>query len=143
MFQKYFLTKSFYFSNEYDLTRPFSHSVLRGFNSREFDDRFYYNGSFTERLREQGFESWVQPFICGLIEQKHLTINQKAVSFILISRRDKCRAGMRFISRGADAMGNVSNYAETEQILSFISEDYYEIYTYLQTRGSIPFIWKQ
>lgn len=143
MFQKYFLTKSFYFSNDYDLTRPFSHSVLRGFNSKEFDDRFYYNSSFTEKLREQGLESWVQPFICGLIEQRLLTINQKAISFILISRRDKTRAGMRFISRGSDSMGNVSNYVETEQIMTFINEDFYEVYSYLQTRGSIPIIWKQ
>lgn len=143
MFQKYFLTKSFYFSNEYDLTRPFSNSVLRGFNSKEFDDRFYYNSSFTEKLREQGLESWVQPFICGLIEQRLLTINQKAISFILISRRDKTRAGMRFISRGSDSMGNVSNYVETEQIMTFINEDFYEVYSYLQTRGSIPIIWKQ
>ena len=50
---------------------------------------------------------------------------------------------MRFISRGSDAAGNVSNFAETEQILSFANDDSYDVYTYLQTRGSIPMVWKQ
>jgi hypothetical protein len=143
MFEKYFLTKSFYFSNDYDLTRPFSHSALRGFNAKDYEERFYYNSAFTAKLKEHGLDYWVQPFICGLVEQKLLTINQKAISFILISRRDKSRAGMRFISRGSDSQGNVSNFAETEQILTFINDDSYEVFTYLQTRGSIPIIWKQ
>jgi hypothetical protein len=143
MFEKYFFTKSFYFSNDYDLTRPFSNSALRGFNAKDYEDRFYYNSAFTGRLREHGLDYWIQPFICGLVEQKLMTINQKAISFILISRRDKSRAGVRFISRGSDAQGNVSNFVETEQLLIFINDEHYEVFTYLQTRGSIPIIWKQ
>ena len=118
-------------------------SADRKFRKGDYDDRFFYNSAFTSKLREHNLEYWVQPFICGLVEQRLLTINQKALSFILISRRDKSRAGMRFISRGADAQGNVSNFAETEQILTFINDDCYDVYTYLQTRGSIPIIWKQ
>jgi phosphatidylinositol 4-phosphatase len=34
--------------------------------------------------------------------------------FILITRRDKRRAGTRFFSRGTDLDGNPSNMAETE-----------------------------
>lgn len=143
MFEKFFSTKSFYFSADYDLTNPFSTSVSRSFRSGDYNERYYYNSAFTGKLKEHGLEHWVQPFICGLVEQRLLTVNQKALSFILISRRDKTRAGMRFISRGSDAAGNVSNYVETEQILTFINDDSYEVYTYLQTRGSIPIIWKQ
>ncbi|KAL7578756.1 hypothetical protein ACA910_015987 [Epithemia clementina (nom. ined.)] len=36
---------------------------------------------------------------------------------VLISRRSKWRAGTRFTKRGADATGNVANYAETEQVV--------------------------
>ena len=143
MFEKYFMTKSFYFSYDYDLTHPFSTSAQRNFGNGEYDERFYYNSTFTYKLRERNLEYWVQPFICGLVVQRLLNINQKAFSFILISRRDKSRAGMRFISRGSDAQGNVSNFAETEQILTFINQESYDVYTYLQIRGSIPIIWKQ
>jgi len=38
------------------------------------------------------------------------------LNFIIISRRDKRRVGMRFISRGTDLDGNPSNMAEQEQI---------------------------
>ena len=65
------------------------------------------------------------------MEHRHVTVNQKAVFFILISRRDKKRAGVRFISRGSDLEGNVSNFAETEQILTFVNDDRYDVYTYL------------
>lgn len=145
MFEKFFSTKSFYFSSEYDLTHPFSVSAAKAFKIRkeDFDERFYYNSAFTTKLRDLGLTNWIQPFICGLVEQKLMNISQKALSFVIISRRDKSRAGMRFISRGADPAGNVSNFAETEQILSFINDDSYDIFTYLQTRGSIPVIWKQ
>jgi hypothetical protein len=143
MFDRYFQTKSFYFSQDYDLTRPFSVSASRTFRLGDYDDRFYYNSAFTGKLREHNLEHWVQPFICGLVEQRLLNINQKALSFILISRRDKSRAGMRFISRGADTQGNVSNFAETEQLLTFLNDDSYDVYSYLQTRGSIPLIWRQ
>lgn len=143
MFEKYFQTKSFYFSHDYDLTRPFSVAASRSFRKGDYDDRFYYNSAFTEKLREHNLEHWVEPFICGLVVQKLLNINQKAINFILISRRDKMRAGMRFISRGSDSQGNVSNFAETEQILTFLNDDSYDVYCYLQTRGSIPVIWRQ
>lgn len=143
MFENFFNTKSFYFSDEYDLTNPFSVSAARQFSTTEFEDRFYYNSTFTGKLKDVGLTNWVQPFICGLIEQKLLTVNSKKASFTLISRRDKSRAGLRFTSRGADAHGNVSNFAETEQILTFINEDHFEVLTYLQTRGSIPLLWKQ
>ena len=35
---------------------------------------------------------------------------------LLISRRSKFRAGTRFTKRGADGIGDVANFAETEQI---------------------------
>ncbi len=143
MFQKIFSTNSFYFSAQYDLTRPFAFSASTAFKHKNQDERFYYNSAYVVKLRENGLDHLVQPFINGLIEQRIMNVNQKAINFIMISRRDKSRAGFRFVSRGADSMGNVSNFAETEQIISFMNEDHLIVYTYLQTRGSIPILWKQ
>lgn len=142
MFEKFFNSKSFYFSADYDLTHPFSVQANREFKKAEHDERFYYNSSFTGKFKEHGLDNWIQAFICGLVIHRHMTINQKTITFTLISRRDRSRAGMRFISRGADSMGNVSNFVETEQLFTFINDDSYDVYTYLQTRGSIPIIWK-
>lgn len=74
---------------------------------------------------------------------------------LLISRRSKFRAGTRFTKRGADGKGDVANYAETEQICvvrcNKASDDdhdkeqernaFQEIYSHVQTRGSIPLRW--
>jgi len=69
---------------------------------------------------------------------------------ILISRRSKYRAGTRFTRRGADGTGAVTNYAETEQICLVLEADgtsdgnaeyLEEVYSHIQTRGSIPLRW--
>jgi hypothetical protein len=39
------------------------------------------------------------------------------MSLMIIARKEVCRLGARFFSRGIDKDGNVSNFAETEQIL--------------------------
>jgi hypothetical protein len=143
MFQKIFTTNSLYFSPQYDLTRPFAVLAANAFKSRSFDERFFYNSVYVQKFRDNGLEHLIQPFVSGLVEQRVMNINQKAINFIIVSRRDKTRAGFRFVSRGTDSMGNVSNFAETEQIISFMNEDHFDVYTYLQTRGSIPIVWKQ
>ena len=50
-------------------------------------------------------------------------INGKSFEFSLISRRSCLNAGTRFNVRGSDDEGNVANFVETEQIVSYI--DYY------------------
>jgi hypothetical protein len=58
-------------------------------------------------------------FISGLVAIKYSKVGQMDIEVVLVSRRDKRRMGRRFISRGADLDGNCSNFAETEQIVSY------------------------
>lgn len=55
------------------------------------------------------------------LEKKQLLDNDKKevidISLMIIARKEVCRMGARFFSRGIDKNGNVSNFAETEQIL--------------------------
>ena len=69
---------------------------------------------------------------------------------LLISRRSKYRTGTRFTRRGVDGSGAVANYAETEQICFVLrgdvgsnndASDLIEVYSHVQTRGSIPLHW--
>lgn len=87
------------------------------------------------------------------------TISKYCYDEILISRRSRLRAGTRFTKRGADSTGSVANFAETEQILLLKErcdsatmlknltqsqqQNYRvkEIYSFVQTRGSIPLKW--
>ena len=60
-------------------------------------------------------DDWVAPVISGIVEVsefyrskpnsikiKHIVFSQTEFDFLLISRRDKRRSGMRFVSRGSD-----------------------------------------
>lgn len=145
MFQVFLSRNCFYFSPTYDLTNPLSKlSQLGSFtgNVLTYDDRFFYNKVHLTPFIDGKLNEWVQPFICGLVEYKLLKVAGKNVGFALISRRDKSRAGMRFMSRGCDMQGNVSNFAETEQFMIIHQDSELKMYSYLQTRGSIPVLWK-
>jgi hypothetical protein len=100
--------------------------------------------------------------------QKNITVSsdENAVTSydeILISRRSRFRAGTRFTVRGADAMGDCANFAETEQIcltttmqtttptkgetksndgiIDESSRCLLSVASHVQTRGSIPLRW--
>ena len=71
---------------------------------------------------------------------------------VLISRRSRWRAGTRFTKRGADAVGRVANYAETEQLIltrtaackangGANSSSAIMVQSHVQIRGSIPLRW--
>ena len=76
----------------------------------------------------------------------HSSSSDETRSFLLtlISRRSVKRAGLRYLRRGVDDEGSTANGVETEQILS--STDWSsagKIYSFLQTRGSIPLFFSQ
>jgi len=90
-------------------------------------------------------QNFIYPIINGFFETKPLQEYSKNLSIYLIARKDCRRSGMRFLIRGSDNIGNVTNYIETEQIL--IMKNFYKkknyIYSYIQIRGSIPMKWTQ
>ncbi len=48
-------------------------------------------------------------------------------------------AGTRFLARGLDDQGNVANYVETEQIITYENH----LFSFVQIRGSVPLFWTQ
>ncbi len=60
---------------------------------------------------------WIQPIIMGYLNECHFEVDQHIdIHLILISRRNRHRAGVRMHCRGIDDDGNVANYVETEQV---------------------------
>ena len=127
---------------------------------RTADPRFFWNRGRVHELVEGAGASFVTPFINGFVgaatvhDVDLLALARKAsdgvaanegaasdMTLLLISRRGVTRQGMRFTVRGADAEGNVANFAETEQILTMPGGRAASSYT--QARGSIPLLWEQ
>ncbi|ELP85825.1 suppressor of actin, putative [Entamoeba invadens IP1] len=94
------------------------------------DNRFFWNQNMVQGLPNE----WVTIFVDGFVKSTISGIS----SYTLISRRDCSRTGLRFSSRGGDINGNVSNFVETEQIVS--NTDY--LTSFVQIRGNIPLLWK-
>jgi hypothetical protein len=112
------------------------------------DERFLWNRlALREMAATPAGAAFTAPFISGFVgaaDGAALDLggagDARLASLLLLSRRAVARQGLRFIARGADADGNVANFAETEQVLVFRSG---AVVAFVQTRGSIPLLWEQ
>lgn len=160
------LTRSFYFSYSYDITRTLQHNVSRERKAhqdglprpldQDYNTMFIWNnhllGPAIATLKKPW--EWCLPIIHGYVEQAKMPIYGRFVYITIIARRSRFFAGARFLKRGANDLGYVANDVETEQIVSEMATtsfhaagpDLYSnpLYTsYVQHRGSIPLYWTQ
>lgn len=143
-----------HFSYTYDLTNSHQRQAQQKFDVttplwRRADDRFFWNYYVTEELiqlaqNDSRLDPFIVPMIYGYAKIVHTTTNNKPISFGIITRRSRLRAGTRYFRRGIDAEGNVANFNETEQLLILHNaKDEYDTCSYLQTRGSVPVYWAE
>ncbi|ORZ14208.1 SacI homology domain-domain-containing protein [Absidia repens] len=156
---------SFYLSYTYNLTNSLQ------CQNQKADERFLWNkhlssnlaGMSNDSIEDDQINLFILPVIQGYINITSMIVNNKYVTFALISRRSNERAGTRYFSRGIDENGHVSNYVETEQLLVYDSMDPLSTaisnnnnnnsdattpnkhlrLSFIQTRGSIPIFWGQ
>jgi hypothetical protein len=164
------LTRSFYFSYSYDITRTLQHNICKEReciatdvpypHEQDYNSMFVWNSHLLRPLLPpaptalKNTYDWCLPVIHGYIDQAALSIYGRTVYITVIARRSRYFAGARFLKRGANDLGYVANDVETEQIVSevlttsfhapgaklFASPNYT---SYVQHRGSIPLYWTQ
>jgi hypothetical protein len=159
------LTRSFYFSYSYNITRSLQQNIIRERSAineglprapPDFQDMFVWNHYLLDPARSvlKNTFDWCHPIIHGYIDQSSLDIYGRKVYITIIARRSRFFAGARFLKRGANDLGYVANDVETEQIVSDVLNTSFHSpgprlyanpnYTsYVQHRGSIPLHWTQ
>lgn len=160
------LSRSFYFSYSYDITRSLQLNLIQAREAlgqgalRKSPD--YHTGMFvwnqhllcpaSSALRNT--YDWCLPIIHGFVEQTNVSVHSRSVSITVIARRSRCFAGARFLKRGTNDSGFVANDVETEQIVSEAMTTSFHapgpqlfgnptLTSYVQHRGSIPLHWTQ
>ncbi|KAL7785238.1 Sac1 domain protein [Trichoderma ceciliae] len=160
------LTKSFYYSYSYDITRTLQHNITREraslangvvpWPNEDLNSMFVWNSYLlapTAKVLQDPYD-WCRPIIHGYIDQAALSIYGRTAHITVIARRSRYFAGARFLKRGANDLGYVANDVETEQIVAeslttsfhapgprpYCSPQYT---SYVQHRGSIPLYWTQ
>ncbi|KKY28302.1 putative polyphosphoinositide phosphatase fig4 [Phaeomoniella chlamydospora] len=161
------LTKSFYFSYSYDITRTLQFNIMRERKAieeglqfplkPEHNDMFVWNHFLLKpaKARIRNVFDWCLPIIHGYVDQSSLSVYWGRVVYItVIARRSRFFAGARFLKRGANDLGYVANDVESEQIVANMATTSFHApgpklyansnYTsYVQHRGSIPLYWTQ
>lgn len=169
-----------YFSYSFDMTNSFQRQAQADPNApiwQRADDRFYWNKFISSTLIDfrigksgrQGpqpaADSYILPVMFGMMSITNTSIKGNALTFALITRRSRHRAGTRYFSRGLDEEGHVSNFNETEQsiilnddgssgLTSFAGDGGFangkpvggretQVLAYVQTRGSVPVYWAE
>lgn len=180
-------TGPMYFSYSFDITNSFQRQASldpsQAFWQRA-DDRFFWNKFIQSDLIEfatgakgrsdlrhhgtqkTGADPFILPVMFGMMRITTTRIRSTPLTFALITRRSRHRAGTRYLTRGIDEHGHVANFNETEQIVvlndgargmgamggeegmqngtigGFESQDM-QVMSYVQTRGSVPVYWAE
>lgn len=159
------LTRGFYFSYSYNITRSLQQNMIReraalsqasGSPERDFQDMFVWNNYLLHPARDtmKNMYDWCHPIIHGYIDQSSIDVFGRRIYLTIIARRSRFFAGARFLKRGTNDSGYVANDVETEQIVSdAVTTSFHApgprlyaspAYTsYVQHRGSIPLFWTQ
>lgn len=103
------------------------------------DERFFWNRHMLAGVLALNEPGWVMSVIQGFVQIENCVVNGECFTLALVSRRSRHRAGTRYKRRGVDEAGNVANYVETEQILTFRRHQM----AFTQVRGSVPVFWSQ
>ncbi|KAL1841850.1 hypothetical protein VTJ49DRAFT_6527 [Mycothermus thermophilus] len=160
------LTRSFYYSYSYNLTRTLQYNITRertallhGHQCSADDDlnsMFVWNNHLLQPVAKaiNAPFDWCRPIIHGYLDQAAVSVYGRIAHITIIARRSRYFAGARFLKRGANDLGYVANDVETEQIVSealttsfhapgpkFFANPGFT--SYVQHRGSIPLHWTQ
>ncbi|KAG5645592.1 hypothetical protein DXG03_005730 [Asterophora parasitica] len=92
---------------------------------RRVDKRFWWNEWLSKPFVDAGLHSYVLPIMQGYYQVAHFVIppdpvthdEDVLVDYVIISRRSRYRAGLRYQRRGIDDDANVANFVETETIM--------------------------
>ena len=174
-----------YFTYSFDITNSFQRQAQSNHKHpiwRRADDRFFWNkfilsdiidfangavsGSGLRGGQQTGVDPFILPVMFGMMRIVQTRIKATPVTFALITRRSRHRAGTRYLTRGIDDQGHVANYNETEQIV-VLNDDprgiggraggssmengkvggndglESQVLCYVQTRGSVPVYWAE
>ncbi|CAG8949373.1 hypothetical protein HYFRA_00005000 [Hymenoscyphus fraxineus] len=171
-----------YFSYSSDITNTFQRKCSIDSSLplwKQADDRFFWNkfiqsdlidfrtsGARNQNGQQPGVDPYILPVMFGMLEIENTTIKSTPITFALVTRRSRHRAGTRYFSRGIDEQGNVSNFNETEQIIVLNDSNSglggfaggggmqngkiggsggkeAQVMSYVQTRGSVPVYWTE
>ena len=180
-------TGPMYFSYSLDLTNSFQRQGQSDSSAplwKRADDHFFWNkfiqsdlidfslgtgfGSSPRRDggQQAGADAFILPVMFGMMRISQTRIKSTPLTFTLITRRSRHRAGTRYFTRGIDDQGHVANFNETEQIVilndgiggmggfaggggmqngKIGGTDGYDVQvmSYVQTRGSVPVYWAE
>ena len=153
LYQVVDLTKNFFFSYTYDLTRSLQENFLsttsQPFPPPPFKDMYAWNFFLTRELEactnSMTSFHWIMPITHGAFVQRKLNDYGRSLNVVLLARRSRHFAGTRYLKRGVSEQGKVANDVEHEQILhdESKSSSNNSFSSYLQVRGSIPTFWTQ
>lgn len=137
---------------------------------RRADRRFWHNEHLSRDFAQAGLHNFVLPMMQGFFQVTRLPVGTRspaASSFdpagdamiavteaaslprieahlLIVSRRSKERAGLRYQRRGVNDQGQVANFVESEQILCVRrGDEEIHLFSFVQFRGSIPLYWRQ
>ncbi|EYB85451.1 hypothetical protein Y032_0297g1716 [Ancylostoma ceylanicum] len=129
----------FYYSSNprFDITL----CAQRRSSNKGSDPRFFWNRSLHFPFERYGIDTsqWLLKCMVGSVLVRTVYVGHRTGRVAILSRLSCERVGTRFNVRGANSLGCVANFVETEQVISFDESEC----SLVQIRGSVPLFWEQ
>ncbi|PAV23487.1 hypothetical protein PNOK_0055500 [Pyrrhoderma noxium] len=120
---------------------------------RRVTKQFWWNENLLQPFINSNLHPYILPVMQGFFQIANFYIPREPVSsesgesapvdYIVVSRRSRDRAGLRYQRRGIDDDANVANFVETEAIVRVEREGISNVFSHIQIRGSVPLFWAQ
>ncbi|KAF9053929.1 hypothetical protein BDZ89DRAFT_1153595 [Hymenopellis radicata] len=110
---------------------------------RRVDRQFWWNEFLAKPFIDAGLHPYVLPIMQGYCQIASFVVDGETIDYIVVSRRSRDRAGLRYQRRGVDDEAHVANFVETETVVRIKREGKTNTFSYVQIRGSIPLFWTQ
>ncbi|TCD64143.1 hypothetical protein EIP91_004492 [Steccherinum ochraceum] len=120
---------------------------------RRVDRQYWWNEWLSKPFVDAGVHSYILPVMQGFCQIASFAIPREPVAgeegdaaivdYVIVSRRSRDRAGLRYQRRGIDDDANVANFVETETVMRVEREAFVNVFSHIQIRGSIPLFWAQ
>jgi len=155
------LSKDFYFSYTYDMSRTVQQNLadamaagrdtkLRPPTSETRSlkhHRFVWNHyHMRPLLANERWQHWCLSIVHGFFKSAKCSTQGWTFEVALIARRSRFYAGTRYRKRGVNADGQVANDVETEQLVCDNATRHLSrghVTSFVQMRGSVPIFWSQ
>jgi hypothetical protein len=136
--QEYPINGLHYYSETYDLTRPYPSTNAVD----DYDNEFCWNDHITHEFNSLGMRKWCCVLLQGIAKENVILDVNTPIHIGMICKRSSFNPGTRYHARGLNHLASPGNEYEVEQLVWKVTQGIVHWSQVIWRRGTVPIHWK-